>query len=78
MLLEQLSSSHSIDNLWAYSFACPRESHDHSAFPTWWRGFFLPGLVPPNDMVDSESIVSMKPGDSGAVIGYQVNEFSHT
>ena len=29
-------------------------------------------------MFNSESVVSIKPGDSGVVIGYQVDEFSHT
>ena len=36
------------------------------------------GLVLPNDMVDSESAVGIKPGDSGVVIGYQVDEFTCT
>ena len=29
-------------------------------------------------MVESESAVGIKPGDSGVVIGYQVDEFTHT
>ena len=29
-------------------------------------------------MVNSESVVGMKPGDSGVVIGYQVDDFIHT
>ena len=29
-------------------------------------------------MVDSESVVGIKPGDSGVVIGYQIDEFTHT
>ena len=29
-------------------------------------------------MVNSESLVGIKPGDSGVVIGYQVFEFTHT
>ena len=29
-------------------------------------------------MVDSESAVGIKPGDSGEVIGYEVDEFTHT
>ena len=29
-------------------------------------------------MVDSESAMGIKPGDSGVVIGYQVDEFTHT
>ena len=37
----------------------------------------VPGLVPSDDTVDSESMVDIKPGDSGVVIGYQVDEFNH-
>ena len=29
-------------------------------------------------MVISESVMGVKPGDSGVVIGYQVDEFTHT
>ena len=29
-------------------------------------------------MVNSESVVGIKPGDSGVVIGYQVDEFTCT
>ena len=29
-------------------------------------------------MVNSESVMGIKPGDSGVVIGYQVDEFTHT
>ena len=29
-------------------------------------------------MVDSESVMGVKPGDSSVVIGYQVDEFTHT
>ena len=36
------------------------------------------GLVPSNDMVNSEFVVGIKPGDSGVVIRYQVDEFIHT
>ena len=34
------------------------------------------GLVPSDDMVDSESVMGIKPGDSSVVIGYQVDEFT--
>ena len=43
-----------------------------------WEESSLPGCVPPNDTVDSESVMVIKPGDSGVVIGYQVNEFTCT
>ena len=42
------------------------------------KGSLCPVCVPPIDRVDSESGVDIKPGDSGLVIGYQVNEFTHT
>ena len=35
-------------------------------------------LVPPNDAANSESVVAINPGDSGMLIGYHVNEFTHT
>ena len=41
-----------------------------------WSSF--PGLVPSNDMFNSESAIGIKPGDYGVVIGYQVDEFAHT
>ena len=40
------------------------------------EGSSVPGLVPPNDTV--ESVVAIKPADSGVAIGYQVDEFTHT
>ena len=39
------------------------------------RGLF-PGLVPSSDTVNS--VVGIKPGDSGVVIGYQVDESTNT
>ena len=33
--------------------------------------------MPSDDTVDSESVMGIKPGDSGVVIGYQVDEFTH-
>ena len=38
----------------------------------------FPVLVPANDTNDSESVVDLEPVDSSVVIGYQVDEFSHT
>ena len=38
----------------------------------------FPGLVPSYDTVNSKSVVRTKPGDYSVVIGYQVDEFSHT
>ena len=34
------------------------------------------GLVPSDDTVDSESVMGIKPDDSGVMIGYQVDEFT--
>ena len=42
------------------------------------RGSSFPALIPSNDTVDSESAMDITPGDSGVVIGYQVDEFTHT
>ena len=42
------------------------------------EGSFLGGLVPSDDMVNSESVVGIELGDSGVVIGYKINEFTHT
>ena len=42
------------------------------------EGSSFPCLVPSDDMVNSESVMGIKSGDSGVVIGYQVDEFTHT
>ena len=42
------------------------------------EGSSFPGLVPSDDVVDSDSVMGIKPGDSSVVIGYQVDEFTHT
>ena len=42
------------------------------------EGSSFPGLVPSDDVVNSASVMGVKPGDSGAVIGYHVDEFTHT
>ena len=42
------------------------------------KGSSFPCLVPPDDTVESKSVVGMKPGDSTVVIGYWVDEFSCT
>ena len=42
------------------------------------EGSSFPGLVPSNDTVNSECAMGIKPGDSGVVIGYQVDEFTCT
>ena len=42
------------------------------------RGSSFPGLVPSDDVVDPDSVMGIKPGDSSVVIGYQVDEFTRT
>ena len=42
------------------------------------KGSSFPGLVPSDDAVNSDSVMGIKPGDSGVVIGYQVDEFTCT
>ena len=41
------------------------------------ESFSLPGSVPPNDMVNSESVVAIWLDDSGVVIKYQLDEFTY-
>ena len=42
------------------------------------EGSSFPGLVPSDDAVNSDSVMGIKHGDSALVIGYQVDEFTHT
>ena len=42
------------------------------------KGSSFPGLDSSNDMVNSESVVGIKAADSGVVIWYQVDGFTHT
>ena len=42
------------------------------------EGSSFPGLVLSDDVGDSEYVMGIKPGVSGVVIGYQVDEFTHT
>ena len=39
-------------------------------------GVWLSACVPPDDTVNSESVMDVKPGDSDVVIGCQLDEFS--
>ena len=78
MLLSQQSSSYPSNMVRHTALEDLPESHlipPHSLYC--WEGSF-PGLVPPNDIVDSESDVGMKHANSGPVIWYQVDEFTHT
>ena len=76
MVLNHLSSSNSVSMIGHTLFGFGRESPDPSAFPTWWGVFFLPCFLPPDYMIDSESVVDVKPGDSGMVFGDQGDEFT--
>ena len=40
-------------------------------------GRSLLGSALPNDIVNSKSVVNVKPHDSGVMIGYQVDDFTH-
>ena len=42
------------------------------------EGSYLPGSTPPNEIVNSKSVVGIKTGDSGVVSGYNTVEFTHT
>ena len=42
------------------------------------EGSSFPGLVPSDDVVNPDSVMGVKPGDSSVVIGYQVDEFTRT
>ena len=55
-----------------------KESLNPSTFITWWGGIFFSGSVPPDSMMNSESVVNIKASDPGVVIGYQVGTFTHT
>ena len=78
LLLNQLSSSHS-NYMVGHTGLGAWQSHPISpAFLHGGEGSYVPGLVPFNDKCESESEVGIKPGYSHVVIGYQVDEFTHT
>ena len=63
----------------AYSCGVLAENHPIPPPPLHGgKGSCFQSLVPSSDMVHSESAVGIKPGDSGVVIGYQVDEFTCT
>ena len=78
MLLIQLSPSHSIYMV-EHTALGPWHSHPipQPSLHAWeWYSFL--GFVSPNDMSNSEYMMGVKPGDSGVVIGCQVEEFTCT
>ena len=63
----------------AYSFRGSTESHPIPPSSQYgWEGSSFLGSAPPSDIINSESVVSIKPGDSSVVIRYQVDEFTCT
>ena len=77
MLLKQLSLQPFSQYGGAYCTRDSAESPNPYTFPL-WDGCSLPGWLPPNDMVNSESVVGIKYCVSSVVIGYKVDEFIHT
>ena len=79
MLLNQLFPSHPIYMLGHTALGAWQRATQFLCLPCMvGRGCPFPGLVPSDDMVVSESVMGIKPHGSGAVIGYQVDEFIHT
>ena len=77
MPLSQLSFIYS-NNMVRHTAYGAWQSPNPSAFLTWQRGVSIPGLVPANDTVSFESMMAITPCDSRVVIGYQVDEYTHT
>ena len=73
MLFSQQSLSHSMHMVgqmaWAAWLSQPIPDVEESPFP---------GFVLPNDTNNSQSVLGVKPGDSGVFIGYQVDAFNST
>ena len=42
------------------------------------EGSSFPSLLPSDDADNSDSVMGIKPDDSSVVIGYKVDEFTHT
>ena len=60
---------------WHIQFGGPTESPQPSLHGG--KGSSFPGLVPPSETIDLKSVLNIKPGDSGVVNGYQVDEITH-
>ena len=78
MLLLLLSPSHS-SNMVGYTTSRAQQGH-LIALPSLHcrQGSSVPGSSPPDDMVNSQSVMVGKPGDIDVVIWYQAEEFTHT
>ena len=77
MLLTQMSFSLFI-NMAGHTALGPNGVTYSPTFPTWQGRYFLLGFVPPSDTVNSKSLVGNESGNSGVVIEYQSDEFTHT
>ena len=60
----------------AYSFGAQQSHFIPVPSPYGRDGSSFASNVLPSDMVNSESLMGVKPGDSGVVIRYQVDEFN--
>ena len=69
--------SHFINMGGIHHWGLDRESLDPFAFPILWGQCSFPGSAPSCDIVNYKPLLGVKPGDSGVMIGYQVNEFTH-
>ena len=78
MLLNQLSCSHSSNMVGHTAVEVQQRVTQSLHLPFMLGRIFFPGLVPPNDKIDSESVAGIQPSDYGMVIGYQVDEFTCT
>ena len=77
LLLSQLSSRHPTIE-WGIHFGGLAGSHP-IPLPSLHGGEgSFSGLIPTDDTVDTELVIGIQPGDSDVVIGYQIEEFTHT
>ena len=77
LLCIQLSPSHSI-NMVGYAALGVQQSPNSCIFLTRGEGSSFLASAPSDDLVNSESVMGVKASDSGVVIGYQVDEYTHS
>ena len=78
MLLIQLPLSYSIHMVRHTAFGAQQSHLIPLASMHGGEGSSFPGSALPKYMLNSEYVMSIKPGDSCVVIGYQADEFIHT
>ena len=78
LLLIQLFPNHPIYMVGHTGLGAQQKVTQSLCLPYMVGGSSFPGLVPSNHMVNSESVIGIKPGPTGVVIGYQVDESTHT